>query len=113
MSQEYRKKLRDLKSKLHAAQKEYDTHLKTCDHTIVKGKYGGAECTECGKDFGWWCPNSPDHVCHYPNEIIPTRGVIKLINGTYYHTDITMYYRQLVEVNNDNCIHCGQPAERK
>lgn len=25
----------------------------------------GAICLVCGKNFGWWCPKSPDHVCHY------------------------------------------------
>ena len=24
-----------------------------------------AYCAVCGKDFGWWCPKSPDHLCHY------------------------------------------------
>lgn len=114
MSEEYRKKLRELKSKLHAAQKEYDVHLKTCDHNITKGQYGGAECTECEKSFGWWCPNSHDHVCHYPNEIKPLKGRIKLINGVDSNMDLSGYGRELVEVNNDNCIFCGgEPQERK
>lgn len=25
----------------------------------------GALCAVCGKSFGWWCPKSPDHICHY------------------------------------------------
>jgi len=25
----------------------------------------GAVCSVCGQSFGWWCPNSPDHLCHY------------------------------------------------
>ena len=25
----------------------------------------GAYCIVCGKDFGWWCPKSPDNHCHY------------------------------------------------
>jgi len=24
-----------------------------------------AICLVCGTDFGWWCPESPDHICHY------------------------------------------------
>ena len=27
----------------------------------------GASCAICGQDFGWWCPKSPDHYCHYEN----------------------------------------------
>jgi len=25
----------------------------------------GALCAICGQHFGWWCPKSPDHLCHY------------------------------------------------
>ena len=25
----------------------------------------GAICKVCGTDLGWYCPNSPDHRCHY------------------------------------------------
>jgi len=25
----------------------------------------GAYCLICGLHFGWWCPKSPDHTCHY------------------------------------------------
>lgn len=32
-----------------------------------KGKWrsDGARCKICGRDLGWYCPNSEDHVCHY------------------------------------------------
>lgn len=43
----------------------------------------GAYCKACGKDFGWWCPESPDHICHYD------KG------------------------DSDQCDFCGMPSERK
>jgi hypothetical protein len=47
------------------------------------GIYDGAIC-KCGaRADGWYCPDSPDHVCHYD------KG------------------------NFDQCDHCGQPEERK
>jgi hypothetical protein len=56
-----------------------------CTHVIIKGQvlYSpakerivwthegydddccSASCAICGQDFGWWCPKSPDHYCHY------------------------------------------------
>lgn len=56
-----------------------------CQHIIIKGQviYSprqekvvwthegddddccSAYCAVCGHDFGWWCPKSPDHYCHY------------------------------------------------
>ena len=48
----------------------------------------GAICAVCNKSFGWWCPKSPDHLCHY-----------KPIHN----------YPQSEEI----CIHCGQLEERR
>jgi len=25
----------------------------------------GAYCIICRESLGWWCPKSPDHLCHY------------------------------------------------
>jgi len=38
--------------------------LVKCHHKIIK-EYESAVCIICGKNFGWWCPKSPDHFCHY------------------------------------------------
>ena len=35
----------------------------TCDHKIVQVR-DSAECDECGKSFGWWCPKS-NSMCRY------------------------------------------------
>jgi hypothetical protein len=47
----------------------------------------GAHCEGCGRDFGWYCPDSPKHICDYEYE--PGR------------------------FNSDDCIHCHMPDERK
>lgn len=39
---------------------EIDEKLKT-----DKWASTSASCLICGLDFGWWCPKSPDHICHY------------------------------------------------
>lgn len=39
---------------------------RTCEHHIVRDE-DSAVCQICGEDFGWWCPESPDHKCEYPD----------------------------------------------
>jgi len=41
-----------------------------------------AQCAVCDERLGWWCPDSPDHICHYDNGDM------------------------------DQCDWCGQPEER-
>ena len=43
----------------------------------------GAYCECCLEYFGWWCPKSPDHLCHYSKALY------------------------------DECDYCGMPNERK
>ena len=56
----------------------YKCLLDTCPHKIIPNNLKideelklnrwastGAYCEICGKDFGWWCPKSPSHVCSY------------------------------------------------
>ena len=37
------------------------------EEELKKDKWAstGAYCFVCGRSFGWWCPSSPDHLCHY------------------------------------------------
>ena len=56
-----------------------------------KGEYkwedwGSAQCEVCGVGLGWYCTESPKHYCEYD----PTD-----------------------ENAGDDCIHCGEPEERK
>lgn len=68
-----------------------------CSHVIIDDKLSGFEdepgvavCTICQKYFGWYCPDSPDHQCHYDH--IDTEGRF-YISG--------------------DCKFCGDPSERK
>ena len=47
-------------------EKEYALCKQCADagHFIEK-KDDSAVCDTCGKDMGWWCPNSPNHYCDY------------------------------------------------
>jgi len=70
---------------------------KTRTHSIVgnvESKYDTYEsgiCWICGKEFGWYCPDSPKHICEY--------RLIKDFNGVEYY--------------DESCTYCHQPGERK
>lgn len=34
-------------------------------HIVLKTPAGGAMCRICSSHLGWFCPVSPDHLCHY------------------------------------------------
>ena len=53
------------------------------------GDFGGAHCLICLESFGWYCPDSPDHLCHYEDKPYPKTGSPEI------------------------CIYCGYPGERK
>lgn len=83
-----------------------------CDHKILirekdhRGWYGSGECAGCFADFGWYCPDSPDHACHY----YTTNGKVILIDGT--ETAPPPGHNEDRE-DCDWCIFCGSPDERK
>lgn len=58
---------------------------------------GSAKCLICGKELGWWCPASIDHQCEY----------FGLHENSYYS------FGQESWEDEDDCIHCHQPLERK
>jgi hypothetical protein len=66
----------------------YFDRKRECQHEIIEYKVtedcSSAHCRICNEPFGWWCPKSPDNLCHYD-----------------YRT------------NGEYCIYCGQPEERK
>jgi hypothetical protein len=55
--------------------------------TTIKKVHDSAKCDVCGKNHGWWCPKSPNHICDYEQP-----------DGDY---------------DEDSCRHCGKPEERK
>ena len=72
-----------------------------------------AKCAKCGKWFGWWCQTSPDNDCHYyTTEGVGGEYVVKLANGK---THIMPNYTSKDEEheNEDECLFCGGPEERK
>lgn len=82
---------------------------KECQHEVT-AQYGddpeydddgSCRCSICGKDLGWWCPNSPHHYCEYFGN---HRGGHPGRNGWSYEGE---WYDE------DNCIYCCQPEERK
>ncbi len=78
--------LKQLQSDLNELKHRLEKIHEQEGHDIVQVDES-AYCDICEEDFGWWCPDSIDHVCEYRQE-----------DGSY---------------NYDNCIHCHQPEERK
>lgn len=77
-----------------------------CQHTIVQ-RHESAVCEICGKHFGWWCPDSPDHVCHYDCDYCD--GHVKLIDGT--NAPVPANYQS--DYASEYCMFCLHPDERK
>jgi len=89
-----------------------------CYHEIVKcGDSGGAECIHCHptqsgavRAWDWYCPDSPDHVCHYFSKTDKSGNkYVVSINGEKIILKGYNPYRE----SDDWCIFCGNPDERK
>lgn len=66
-----------------------------------------AGCELCEEGFGYYCPESPDSVCHYFTD----DGTITLIDGSKVpvpNEDHDPEYE-----TDDSCLFCGDPYERK
>jgi hypothetical protein len=101
------------KRRIVKAREELKDALAAHTHILIKKgseDYAGADCVICEKDFGWWCPESPDHACHYYSITTADGFTVTMINGEEYllpkdHVD--------TYETEDQCIFCGQPEERK
>lgn len=92
--------------------------LKSCWHEIEKDGDYGARCKYCdqgsssfyyGDKWGWYCPNSPDHQCHYFTQKDSNgKDYIETINGEKVIVNIKHKHRSY-----DYCLFCGEPEERK
>ena len=97
-----------LDAKAEAA--EADSRLakisRSCKHKIYDDD-GFAVCALCERDWGWYCPESPDHLCHYfaPN------GKVVLANGEV--EEVPVGKEDPKYWSYDYCLYCGQPEERK
>lgn len=75
---------------------------KECKHEyVIETDYESAVCEICGKDLGWWCPESPNHVCEYYGNHRGGR-----LENNYWNFEGKWY-------DEDDCIYCHQPYERK
>ena len=98
-----------------------------CWHEIEeRGDYGGANCINCSNpqswdlfEWTWYCPDSPDHQCHYFSEVDENgKRFVMSINGEKilllnYKTDKNGYVNGGARESKDYCIFCGDPEERK
>lgn len=89
---------------------------------LVKDRWAstGAYCAVCGasrdEGIGWWCPHSPDHYCQYS-------GVQCIDCGKIFRTAVEAGKHGLdehgkqntrrIEGNEDDCLFCHMPMERK
>lgn len=107
---ERNKEFSDIAEMEHLYTRYMYTIQNTCPHEITRGgvhphnaktrtssilgnvsvkypEYETGACWICGKEFGWYCPDSPDHICDY--------------GGPDW------------ELHSEYCIYCHQPEERK
>ncbi len=89
-------RLKKIKSKL----------IDNCNHNIIEAG-GGAICSICTTDFGWYCEESPDNTCHYSTSSLDSTIGIQLVTGGFHEMDESYDY------DPDRCIFCGEPKERK
>lgn len=90
------KRYRELTEKRNAAQKvlnAIDANIEDlrdkCEHPNIVDDWGTGICPDCGfKTRGWFCPDSPTYECKY------------------YDEEEHVY-------DEDCCIYCRQPNERK
>lgn len=104
-------------ARVNVAAAEHQLHalLDACKHVSVIKRHDSAYCQVCRYDFGWWCPISPDHACHYES-ITNANGVrfVELINGEriVLPKDLAEMVEPEYETE-DTCLFCHDPSERK
>lgn len=81
-----------------------------CRHIIVD-RHDSAWCEDCETHFGWWCPDSPDHLCQYFSYDKNGTRAVMLRDGTEH---IFQEYKNDPNYeSDDDCLFCGSPDERK
>lgn len=110
----FTKKLDGIKVAIDILKKQYRDNLAECPHAIAYEADGSSWCEVCGTDFGWHCPSSPDHCCHYFSERVAPgmEPFVKLNNGGVAYLSSDHYENQAYE-SDDVCLFCGDPNERK
>ncbi len=80
---------------------------KECPHEVIQEPLylDSALCGICGVDFGWYCPTSPDRLCHYETN----GGKVLLLDGRRVKAPPGAQNRMSTEW----CMYCKDPEERK
>lgn len=100
------------------AQDVYNKDLikKSCKHlNIIRYSETSdmAKCAECEELMQpWYCKSSPDKLCHYYTNVNGKDCYIELINGDIHY----LKNHRLVDRDHENedvCLFCGNPEERK
>ena len=109
--QNLRARILALRITIGEASSDLEDALAECNHESRSKKSESCVCDICNNRFGWWCDNSPDRVCHYGDEVENVNGKLSvmLINGEPH----TVRHDFDAEYNEEYCIFCGQPDERK
>lgn len=83
-----KKSIIEVEKNIKDANNKIEVIQSECSHEDISvTDYGTADCNICGKSFNWYCPNSPTLECDYEQD-----------DGGY---------------NDEYCIYCGEPEERK
>jgi hypothetical protein len=110
---------------LEEAREQMKRMERMCPHVAVATGTGqGARCEICGKHFGWLCPESPDRVCHYDAwRSIDENSTWWVWRDIHEHKrevpkeKVERYIRPNEDMpyynDEDCCIFCGHPSERK
>lgn len=111
----FKNKIEGVKTNLAVVYAKLKRYYDVCDHELpeltpkqLKDELMSEEahCLICGSGFGWRCKESPDGVCHYYSN----DGKVKMIDGTL--VNVPEGHDATYE-NDDECIFCGLPEERK
>ena len=84
-----------------------DELMRNCRHFVEPSQTAtSARCAICGSRFRWYCPNSPDHACHYHSH----NGLVLMINRFF---EPVPEGHDAENESEEWCIYCGQPYEQK
>lgn len=84
-----------------------------CTHENIKKSVASSAVCECGTNFGWFCPESPDKTCHYNTEKASDGFYVTLASGFRHKMPAFYTEENHNNENEDECIFCGEPDERK
>lgn len=98
----------EYKWQIAEAKSRHETLICDCCHFVElrTEPYRFAYCAICGNCFRWYCPDSPDHTCHYKSHggrVVRIDGIVETVPVGHDATNECGEW----------CIFCGEPYERK